>query len=280
MQRTAVLWRLGALGALAVLLVALNWAPVWASMCGEENATLVKIVVELVHAKKELEKLNKAAEVTAGMTRDLVRTYQKMNAGVDELRAYTWGKFWRDLKKDFYNQYPGFGELEYASKNLERWANTRTSSPFTAYEAISAVVGDVAGPLRDDVADKRVNMDEDLVLKGEAAGGFALANEAEEATKDFDDDAEDLAEKYALDPSPGSAQMVTAETNLILAAQSSHIIRLLSRAVRLDSVDKALAYGARLRAKKSAHERRDATRTIVEEALTPPAMIQFDEVWP
>src|SRR5262249_55422428 len=127
-------------------------------------------------------------------TRSLLRTYRQLNAGVDEIRNYSFDSFLYDMKGDFYNQYPGFGKLEYASKNLERWESTRTRSPFTAYEAISAVAGDVSAPLRRDIEAGHANIDQELILKAEAAGGFATAHTAEQSTKSFDDDMQKLQE--------------------------------------------------------------------------------------
>ena len=261
-------------------LVFANYAPpVWGSILGEENLTLVQILAEIIHAKEELQDINDAAHTGVELTRDLLETYQAANAGIDELRNYTWDKFVGDFKEDLYHQYPGLGELEYASRNLQRWENTRTRNPWTAYEAISAVAGDVSAPLREDIRAGRVNVDEELILHSEAAGGFTAAYTAEEATRNFDDDVKDLHTAYERDPSPGSASMINARATLLVAAQNSHIIRLLSRSVRLDGVDKALSYGARMRAKNSMHERRDATRSFTEAALEPPRMMRFDTDW-
>lgn len=261
-------------------LILANYAPpVWGSILGEENLTLVQILTEIIHAKEELEDINEAAHTGVEVTRDLLGTYQAANAGIEELRNYTWDQFVDDFKDDLYDQYPGIGELEHASRNLRRWEGTRTRSPWTAYEAISAVAGDVTAPLREDIRAGRVNVDEELILHSEAAGGFSAAYTAEDATRRFDGDVKELHAAYERDASPGSASMISARATLLVAAQNSHIIRLLSRAVRLDGVDKALSYGARMRAKNSMRERRDATRSFTEAALEPLTMMQFDTDW-
>jgi hypothetical protein len=259
---------------LAVMFVSL---PVQGSMFGEENVTLVKILAEIMQAHETLKDISDTASQAAGMTHDLLVTYQRVNAGIDELRNYTTGAFLRDLETDLYNQYPGFGKLTYASRNLERWATTRTASPFTAYEAISAVVADVSEPLRDDLAAGRANIDQELILKSEAAGGFAAAHSAEQATAGFDSEMKDLHTLVAGDFSPGQAEKVQARAAVMMLAQQSHTMRLLARAVRMESVRAALEYGSRMKAKNSMSERRETTVELTREALKPPAMMQFGE---
>ena len=100
--------------------------------------------------------------------------------------------------------------------------------------------------------------------------------DASRAVAMLDEDVRELGALYGRDPSPGSAQMVNARATLLVAQQQSHIIRLLSRAVRLDGVEKALAYGARMRAKNSMYERRDTTRALTAAALAPSPMMTFD----
>ncbi len=270
--------RLAVCGCIAAVLVAINYSPVWASIAGEENVTLVKILVELMHAKKEMEEINDAAHVTAELTNDFVETYRKVNAGIDELENYSWDKFTADFTNDLYHQYPGIKELKYASKNLRNWENTHTRSPFTAYEAITAVVADVSEPLREDIDEGKTDIDDELILGSEAAGSFAAATTAEEATRGFDDEMKDLA-RLASTASPGQSEQISARASLLVAAQQSYVIRLLSRTVRLQGVDAVLSYGERLRAKNSQHERKDATAKLAEAALKPPAMIQFAGAW-
>ena len=125
--------------AIAAALLVLNYSPAW-GVLGEENLTLVQILAELIHAKQELQDLNDAAHTGVEVTRDLLSTYQQVNSGIEELRSYSWDEFLTDFETDLYDQYPGLGELAYASRNLKRWNETRTRSPWTAYEAISAVV--------------------------------------------------------------------------------------------------------------------------------------------
>jgi hypothetical protein len=262
--------------ALACGLVALSVLPVWGSIFGEENVTLVKILTELIHANSVLEDVSDAAGRAAGLAHDTLRTYQRVNAGIDELRSYTFGTFLRDLTTDFYDQYPGFGQLAYASQNLDRWAHTRTRSPFTAYQAITAVVADVTAPLREDLEAGHANIDRELILAGEAAGGFAAAHGAEQATRNLDSEIADLATSAQM-ASPGQAAQIQARASVILASQQSHVMRLLSRTVRLESVRAALEYGARLDGRNSMYERRNTTLTLAKQALSPPALIRFDE---
>jgi hypothetical protein len=256
-------------------LVVLGALPVWGSIFGEENVTLVEILVQMTESKQLLDDLNATASEAADMTRDLLSSYQRVNAGIEELQHYSLDGFLFDLKGDFYNQYPGFAKLEYASQNLERWERTRTRSPWTAYQAITAVVADVTQPLREDIAAGHVNVDQELILAGESAGGMAIAHTAEDETRGFDEEAKHLYD-MAQDASPAKAQQIQARTSLLLVKQQSHVMRLLSRAVRLSSVNAALDYGARIRSKSSLYEGGSTAAKLAGEALSPPPMMTFE----
>jgi hypothetical protein len=260
-------------------LLALNYAPVaWGSMFGEENLTLVQILAQMTQTTSTLKDISSTAGQIADDTQRLTRMYRQINAGVDELRNYSFDQFLYDMKGDFYNQYPGFGKLEYASKNLERWSDTRTRSPFTAYQAISAVAGDVTAPLRRDIEAGHANIDQELVLKAEAAGGFAAAHTAEEETKKLDEAMKkykDWTERG--DFNPGQAAMVQAKMSVDLMTQQSHIMRLLSREVRLESMHSALEYGARIRSRNAMYEQSDSMAKFADQALSPPPLVVFDE---
>jgi hypothetical protein len=261
---------------LGLLLVALfAVAPVWGSMFGEENTTLVQMLVQLLQIESDMGELNKVAGEIGDTANALLSTYQQVNAGIDTLRNYSFDAFLNDLKVDLYRQYPGFAKLEGASRKLASWDDKSfTSSPFTAYEAIGAVVGDVTDPLRSDVSAGRVNIDEELLLKGEAAGGIAAAYTAEQATEAFDKQVKDLA-ALARSATPAQAAQLSARSGLMLAAQQSHVMRLLARTVRLRSLDAALEYGRRIHARNSAYEQRDTTVAFAKESLAAPALIDF-----
>src|SRR5262245_3625668 len=112
--------RIGLACGIAALAVTLNYLPAWA-VFGEENLTLVQILAELIHAKHELEDLNEVAEAGLAVSRDLLDTYRQVNAGIEELRTYSFGEFLGDFRDDLYDQYPGLGEVADASRNLSKW---------------------------------------------------------------------------------------------------------------------------------------------------------------
>ena len=201
-----------------------------------------------------------------------------MNAGIDELSNYSVDSFLHDFKDDIYHLYPGLAKIEYGSARLGRWDQTHSSSPFTAYEAISAIAGDLTQPLRADVKAGRRSIDKELILQTEAAGGFALANVAETSTKNYDDEIAKLRKEYERKESPGSAAMIAAHSNLILAEQNSQIIRLLARSVRLDGVDKAMRASEQLGAVKDTYRRDTASQDLAKDALTPPPMMKFGDL--
>lgn len=247
-----------------------------ASMFGEENGLLSQILTQDVLSYEEFRQITEATGRGMEAAEGLLDTYERVNAGIDELTSYTSGAFLRDFKGDLYHVYPALAKLEHGSQRLQRWDQTHARSPFTAYEAISAVVGDLSEPLRKDVKAGRQNVDKELILKSEAAGGFALASISEESTESYDREVAKLRERYERSANPGTAAMVAAHANLVVAEQNSHIIRLLARTVRFDSVDKAVRAGERIGAMNDIYSRREATATFMADALQPPRLMRFE----
>jgi hypothetical protein len=268
-----------ALGLVAlVLALVLLHASSSASLFGEENITLGAILSESIKSYDELRQITDAVGEGAELAGHLVDAYQKVNAGVDELRGYSVDAFLRDFKGDMYHLYPGLAKIENGSARLTDWDNTHTTSPFTAYEAIGALAGDLTAPLRDDVRAGRRSIDKELILETEAAGGFALADLSETSTQAYDREVTKLRDRYERQADPGTAAMVAAHANLLIAEQNSHIIRLLARTVRLDGVDKALRAADRLSGLRDSYRRQDATAALAQDALKPPRMMKFDAV--
>jgi len=263
--------------ALAVALVAVDRLS-HASIFGEENVLLGQILGESVKSTEELRELSKAAGETAEFAANLVDAYARVNAGIDELRNYSVDAFLHDFKGDVYHLYPGLAKLDGASARLSDWDRTHTSSPITAYEAVSALAGDLTAPLRDDVRAGRRSIDRELILESEAAGAFALADVSEASTAGYDREIARLRARYEERADPGTAAIVAAHSNLLLAEQNSHIIRLLARTVRLDGVDKALRAGERIGALRDSYRREDATAALAADAMKGPRLMQFEAV--
>jgi hypothetical protein len=242
---------------------------------GGEEVLLGQLLSESVKETAELKDIAGTAASTVQAAEDLLDTYEKVNAGIDELKSYSLGEFLSDFRKDVYHLYPDLGRIEGGSKRLAHWEDTHTSSPFTAYEAISAVAVDLTGTVKKDIKDGRVNIDREILRRTEAAGGFALASASEDASKDYDRAIERLEAAYAT-RSPGSAAMVTAEANLLLARQNSAIIRLLARSVRLDGVEKALLADEHLGALVGSQRHAEEAGSFAKEAVKPPTMMTFD----
>lgn len=249
-----------------------------ASIFGEEDVLLADILSQSTKSYEELREITNAVGEGAQFAGNLVDAYQRVNAGIDELKSYSVDAFLRDFKGDVYRLYPGLAKLEYGSARLRDWDSTHTSSPITAYEAISALAGDLTAPLRDDVKAGRRSIDKELILETEAAGGFALADVSETSTRAYDREIAKLRDRYERQADPGTAAMVAAHTNLIIAEQNSHIIRLLARTVRLDGVDKAVRAGERLSSLRDSYRREDATAALAQDALKPPPMMRFEPV--
>jgi hypothetical protein len=249
-----------------------------ASLFGEENVTLGAILSESIKSTNELRQITDLVGEGAEAATNLVDAYQRVNAGIDELRNYSVEAFLHDFKGDVYHLYPGLAKLENGSARLRDWDGTHTSSPVTAYQAISALAGDLTAPLRDDVKAGRRSIDRELILESEAAGGFALADVSESSTEAYDREIGRLRDRYERQADPGTAAMVAAHTNLLIAEQNSHIIRLLARSVRLDGVDKAIRAGERLSAMRDSYRRQDATEALAVDALKPPALMRFEAV--
>jgi hypothetical protein len=269
-------WRL-----LVVLGAALGFAclvplPAHGSWFGEENVTLAGMLTQLVGMSRTMKEISDWSSKLVDYSQEFITDYKRVNAGIDVLKNYNFDSFAADFKNDVYHQYPGLAKLELASKNFSHWDDTHVSSPFTAYQAITAVVGDASRPLREDIAAGRVNIDQELILASEASGGFAAAHTTEDASERFDRDLEKLA-RLSRTASPAQAQQIAAQATLTIAAQNSYLLRLLSHSVRLDSVDATLQYAGRLQAKNSAYENRDLTVAFGKQALEPPTLIRFEE---
>jgi hypothetical protein len=269
---------------LAVVLAALNYAPVWASMFGEENVTLVNILAQTLHITNEMQHLNDTANDFADGMNDLVDTYQKMNAGYDELARYTSGDFLADFKDDFESQYPGLRKLEGASKRLRRWDQETKSSPWSAYQFLSAAAADVVD-LTDDKAHaqhSQTRNDIQLLLDREADAAVAEADQAQRAAESMDEKARqflDLLENPAYKKSPARSQELSARATVLTLESNSHLMRLLARGVRFDGIDRALGSGARRRSE--AFERRKAQESVqfVHSVLEPPPLLTFELPW-
>jgi hypothetical protein len=134
---------------------------------------------------------------------------------------------------------------------------------------------DLRAPLKKDVKEGRVNIDREILRRTEAAGGFALATAAEDSSQGYDKAIDRLESLYTT-RSPGSAAMVTAETNLLIARQNSAIIRLLARSVRLDGVGKVLTADEHLGALQANQKHLEEAGTFAKEAVKPPRMMTFD----
>ncbi len=240
-----------------------------------DEVLLGQLLTESIKETTELKDIASTAANTVQAAEDLLDTYNRINAGIEELTNYSLGEFVSDFKRDVYHLYPDLAKIEGGSKRLAHWENTHTSSPFTAYEAISAVAVDLSAPLKQGVKEGKINVDREILRRTEAAGGFALATAAEESSQGYDKAIERLESLYTT-RTPGAAAMVTAETNLLIARQNSAIIRLLARSVRLDGVSKVLTADEHLGAIQSNQKHLEEAGVFAKEAVKPPKMMTFD----
>jgi hypothetical protein len=255
-----------------------NYAPMaWGSIFGEENVTLVQILAESLKATEELQDLNEGMAITAEVITDFRDTYASVNAGVEEIKGYSFDSFLSDFKDDLYQQYPGIADLDGASQGLWRWDDTRARSPWTTYEAITAVAGDLSAPLREDARAGRVNLDREYILASEAAGSFSVAYSSEEATRAFDDETRALTE-LVQSAGPGESEQITARGMMLLAAQNSYIIRLMARGVRMDGVNMAIDYGARMDQRNAGYVYDQQSEEFLGTAFTPVPMADFNDL--
>src|SRR4051794_9048430 len=84
--------------AAVLVLAAFVPLPVHASMFGEENTTLASMLIQLLRVNAEMKQLNDAADGIGDTVGGLMQSYQRVNAGVDELRHYNFESFAGDLK--------------------------------------------------------------------------------------------------------------------------------------------------------------------------------------
>ncbi len=251
-------------------------SPVFASMFGEENTTLVSILTELVDSGSTLSDISQTADEAARTLNDLSSTYRKVYAGVESVEHFSFDGFLSDLENDFTRRVPGLGRLEYATANFDAWTNTHSTSPETAYRAISSLTGTVTAPLRTELQANHANIDRALALGGEAATGLATAEAADAASEKLDAQIAALAQE-AKNPSPGRAGQLTAQASFLLLAQQSQMLRLLSRSVRTGSTEAALAFGTRIEAHTALTDQSSALSALQADALSSAKLISFGE---
>jgi hypothetical protein len=254
-----------------VLLLSL---PVFASLFGEENVTLTSILAELIDSGSTLSEVSDTVGKVASSAEELVEIYQRANAAIDQFRNYSLDALLSDVQKDVYRQYPGFARVAEATEHFDRWNDTYSRSPISAYEGLSTVAADVSLPLRRDLAQKRTSIDRELVLASEAATGFAVAATAEEASARFTEQIDKLG-REATDASPGHAQQIAAQASILLLEPQSHVMKLLARVVRAGSVVEAIDYGTKIDTRNAAYDHRDVLSALGKEALQPPVLLTF-----
>ena len=186
-----------------------------------------------------------------------------------------------DAKTDLYNTYPGFeilleGPGSDALRNYER---SRVRSPFAAYEMIGAVFGDLTAPLKEEIKKEgQPGMDRTLIRRYEAAGALALSAEAEAFTESSDKDAKELA-RLAADADADQSAHLSARALALIAVQNSHVIRLLSRRVRVDGIRDAILWGETVQAANDSDRTFKSTVEFLPTASRTPSMARFGSLF-
>jgi hypothetical protein len=241
-----------------------------------DDATLLKQLAELIKIEQELQTVSDGVLKTAEATRDLVETYDYIRATVEEVQAYGPAALWKDLRSDLYDLYPGF---ELLNGSLDGWRRSRSPNPPDTYQMLSAVFGDLTEPLRKKEKQGKLDTRTLRLRQFEGAGALALASEAESATRKFDSDIAHLYDQAAQSRTGEESQVISAKAVLLVAAQNSHIIRLLSRGVRLEGVDSAIDYAHHIKAMNGAKR---VSRTVLESGVklaAPQPFMTFPGLW-
>jgi len=241
-----------------------------------DDATLAQQLVELIGIHKQVVEVSNGVLKAAEATREIVDSYDFIRGTIEEVQEYGPVALWRDFRDDFYDLYPGFDLLD---GNTKSWKGSRTKSPAKAYKVVSAVFGDLTGPLKK--KERQGNIDTRVLRlrRFESAGALAIAEEAAQATKSYDDDVRHLYRQAETARTGEEADVLSAKASILIAAQNSHIIRLLSRGVRLDGVDAAIDYGRRV---KSLNSARRVSRHVLEagtKLAAPPTLMRFSAPW-
>ena len=262
----------------AIVLVAVLYRPVRAGITSlwTDDATLVQQLVQLMKIREEMQAVSDGVMITARATQDVVHMYADITAAIDEVQQYGPEALWRDFREDLYNHYPGFRYLEGNHNLAEKWQYSRSRSPATTYEMIGAVFGDLSAPLREQERRGEIDTTDMRVQRHESAGALSQSSDALEATKAFDRDIEILLRQAEEARSGDEAAVLTAKAQVLAAAQNSHIIRLLSRSLRLDAVDEAIEYGARIRSMNRMEKTLKSSGEFAKKAIEPPSMMDFN----
>jgi hypothetical protein len=263
-----------------VAMCALLWRPVSAGITSlwTDDATLLKQLLELMQINDELSTVSGHTRLTAAATDELLRRHRDTDAAIAALHAFGPAASWRAFVPELYEHYPALGAFA-AGQRLDRWQRTRSPSPMGAQNAIADVFGDIDAPLR--ARERRGDLDTQRmrILHFEAAGALSLANDAERATRGFDDDARVLLEQAESVGGGDEAAVLSAKALAQIAAQQSQIIRLLSRDLRIGGVEAALEYKAQIDGLRDMEAAGRGVNAHFGSAGEAPRMMDFRRLW-
>jgi hypothetical protein len=265
---------LAAAVALGIAVLPWHTQPAEAFLPSSDTPTLIHQLTELIEANRNLRAISDGIGDAADATQEVADLYRSVLGAITALQNYSPEAFWKDLKEDFYNLYPGFELLE--GSRAAGWKASRTTSPVRAYELIGSVFGELTGTLKERERQGKLDSVELRVRRYEAAGALAIAHSAEEKTRSFDDDAKRLWDQAARARYAEEADLVSAKALALIAVQQSHIIRLLSRSVRLEGVETSARYKERLDDLRGVSDAEQATGELLRNAASPPQLMQFD----
>jgi hypothetical protein len=261
--------------ALALLLASARHA---AAQFSTDGPLLAKQLVELAGMHRELRAASGLMARVSAATAEVALRYRQIEGAIRVLQSYGPEALWRDFKEDFYDTYPGFELLGQRSKAAS-WRLSRTGVPQDAYRLISQVFGELTEGLRQKEQDGKLDTSEARISQFEAAGAMALASSSEVRTRAFDADARHLYQQAERARTGDEAAVVSAKALALLAVQQSYVIRLLSRQVRLEGVDYAMRYQARMSELRGLTAVEKATGQMLRDAAGPPRLLQFEPVW-
>lgn len=252
----------------------------YASVFGEENLTLVQQLSELIGINRNTYDSLRETREGIDLAREAADDARRAQMLVADLQSYTTDRFIEDFKRDVLKTYP---DLDYiiratSAEGLREWQDSKMRSPMGSYELIGRVFGEVTEELREEQEEGLVQMEGAVLYRYEAAASLTAASDADMFIDKSDQDIEVLVAQLN-GATREEAIVIQAKIQAVVAAQNSHMLRLMSRMVRREGVEDARHYQGSMQTLQVGSEMQKGRRNMAESVSKPPSFMHFDASW-
>lgn len=262
---------------------AIGGTATYASIFGEENITLAAQLTELIGIGENTYQMLHEAREGIDLARETVDEARRVRAAIDDLDHYTTDRFREDFKRDVMRTHPDLAYIirETSADGLRDWRDSTVRSPMGSYELIGRVFGEATQELRQAQEEGRVKVESSVLYRYESAVTLAASANAESFIEKSDADIAEILE--ALEgASEGEAVVLGARLQALIAAQQSHILRLLSRSVRREGIEDARHYQGAVTAMEfglGLSQKTKEDEAAIQRAKKSPRLMTFESPW-